>query len=131
MRIENQTTGVRLRLVIAPGVALGPGKIEMLDGIRATGSIAASGRRMRMSYKRAWHLVESLNRLFEQPVVETAKGGRQGGGARLTPFGEAVLERYRRVLAAAEAAAAPELAALEPAVRALAESGRDGPPDAP
>lgn len=106
----NELAGmVRLRLRLAPGIDLGPGKADLLEGIRATGSISAAGRRMRMSYKRAWQLVDELNRLFDAPLVEASKGGSGGGGAALTKRGEDVLARYRRMHAACCAAIARDL----------------------
>lgn len=104
--------GLHLRITLAPGIAFGPGKADLLAGIRDTGSIAAAGRAMRMSYKRAWQLVEELNRSFREPLVEAAKGGAGGGGARLTRTGEMVLVRYASLRAAAEKAAANDIAAL-------------------
>ncbi len=117
MRTVNRTTGARLRIVLEPGVALGPGKADLLAGIVETGSIAASGRRLGMSYKRAWQLVEELNRTFREPLVGTAKGGAQGGGAHLTPLGEEVLRRLRAMQAGTEAVIADDLAALRAALR--------------
>jgi len=76
---------------------MGPGKAELLEAIDKTGSISAAGKTMKMSYRRAWMLVDVMNRCFAQPLVLTAKGGHQGGGAILTPFGKLVLERYRQV----------------------------------
>ncbi|MFM1815395.1 MAG: hypothetical protein RLZ98_2090 [Pseudomonadota bacterium] len=76
---------------------MGPGKADLLEGIRETGSIAAAGRRMGMSYKRAWQLIETLNGYFDGPVVAAAKGGRKGGGASLTPLGEEILQLYRHM----------------------------------
>jgi molybdate transport system regulatory protein len=110
-----------LRLDFSNGERLGPGKVELLERIHAHGSIAAAGRTMRMSYKRAWELVDSLNRTFREPVVATRHGGERGGGAMLTPFGEAVIGRYRAMQAAAEAALAADIAALE---QAQAPAGR-------
>lgn len=103
---------LHLRVTLAPGVAFGPGKADLLAGIRETGSIAAAGRAMRMSYKRAWQLVEELNGSFREPLVEASKGGSGGGGARLTRIGEDVLARYTRLREAAAKAAATDLAAL-------------------
>jgi molybdate transport system regulatory protein len=100
---------VRLRLRLAPGVDLGPGKADLLEGIDQTGSISAAGRRMRMSYKRAWQLVEELNGLFDAPLVVTSTGGSGGGGASLTRRGRDVLARYRRMHAACVAAIADDL----------------------
>lgn len=105
-------TATRLRVVLAPGVFLGPGKAELLEGIAATGSISAAGRRMGMSYKRAWQLVETLNGYFKAPLVFAATGGKAGGGATLTPLGVQVLARYQAMMAATEAACAKDIAAL-------------------
>lgn len=95
----------------------GPGKADLLELIRETGSISAAGRRMGMSYKRAWMLVETLNAMFRAPLVESARGGAHGGGASLTPLGEEMLASFRRLQDAAAAAAAPEMAAMMRAAR--------------
>lgn len=112
MKKNPAATKLHLRVTLAPGVAFGPGKADLLAGIRETGSIAAAGRAMRMSYKRAWQLVEELNGSFRGPLVEASKGGSGGGGARLTRIGEDVLARYTRLYEAASKAAATDLAAL-------------------
>jgi molybdate transport system regulatory protein len=112
MRIGNRTVGARLRIVLEPDIAIGPGKADLLEGIRETGSIAAAGRRLGMSYKRAWYLVETMNRCFRRPLVEASKGGRAGGGARLTELGQEVLARYRRMETLTFEAIEPEMAAL-------------------
>jgi len=91
------TPRLSLRIDFGAGAMLGPGKADLLEGIRQTGSIAAAGRRMAMSYKRAWMLVEEMNRAFREPVVESTRGGSRGGGARLTAAGEAVLANYRKL----------------------------------
>jgi molybdate transport system regulatory protein len=116
MKAGNRTLGARLRIVLEPDIAIGPGKADILEGIKATGSIAAAGRAMGMSYKRAWCLVETMNRCFKSPLVEASKGGRAGGGARLTELGQEVLARYRRMEALTEKAVQPEIAALRPFV---------------
>lgn len=87
----------RIRLLHRSDIALGPGKVELLNGIAELGSIAAAGRRMGMSYRRAWLLIDTMNRCFREPLVEANKGGVQGGGARITPFGLIVLERFHRL----------------------------------
>jgi molybdate transport system regulatory protein len=110
--------GLHLRVVLDGAVALGPGKVELLEGIAETGSIAAAGRRMRMSYKRAWLLVEAMNAMFMGPLVDAAKGGAGGGGAALTPLGQRMLAAYRGLEAAAAKAGARDLAAMR---RALAK----------
>ena len=101
-----------LRVLVAPDILIGAGKADLLQGIAETGSIAAAGRRMGMSYKRAWYLIDTLNRYFGESVVASAKGGRTGGGAVLTETGRTVLDLYRRIQRKAEAAVAEELDAL-------------------
>jgi len=108
---------LRLRLQFGPGVMFGPGKADLLEGIRETGSIAAAGRRMGMSYKRAWTLVETLNAAFAEPLVASARGGSGGGGAGLTEAGETALARYRALEAAAAVAGADDIAALQAMLR--------------
>jgi molybdate transport system regulatory protein len=88
---------------------MGPGKAELVEQIAKTGSISAAARAMRMSYRRAWQLVEALNRDFRQPVVATAIGGKRGGGARVTPFGHRIVRLYRAMEEKASAAIAPDL----------------------
>ena len=88
---------------------MGPGKAELLQGISETGSIAAAGRRMGMSYKRAWYLLDAMNGYFQEPLVLSAKGGKSGGGARLTENGERVLAIYQRMEAKTAKAVALEL----------------------
>ena len=102
-----------VRIQFSNGDRLGPGKIALLAAIERTGSIAQAARSMRMSYRRAWLLVDSTNRLFGRPVVTAATGGRAGGGAGLTPFGRRLLTRYQRLIAAAERAAAAHLRQFE------------------
>ena len=109
---------LRLRLVLGPDIAIGPGKADLLEGIKETGSIAAAGRRMGMSYRRAWLLVETMNGCFKSPVVEASKGGATGGRAVLTRTGEDVLARFRRIEASALAATRADRAALERLMRA-------------
>lgn len=106
----------RLRITLTGDVAIGPGKADMLEGIRETGSIAAAGRRMGMSYKRAWYLVDTMNRCYVTPLVAATKGGSKGGGAVLTELGEEVLARFRRMEKLADKAVAKELRALQKAL---------------
>jgi molybdate transport system regulatory protein len=116
MKAGNRQVGARLRIVLEPDIAIGPGKADLLEGIRQTGSIAGAGRAMGMSYKRAWYLVETMNRCFKSPLVEASKGGRAGGGARLTQLGQEVLERYRRMEMLTAEVIEPEMAALRRSV---------------
>jgi len=101
-----------IRVDLASGVRIGPGKIAVLEEIARSGSISAAGRALHMSYRRTWELVEDLNRGLGSPVVTTAAGGSGGGGASLTAMGAAVVQRYRAIEADAEAAARSHLDAL-------------------
>jgi molybdate transport system regulatory protein len=123
MKAGNRTIGARLRIVLEPDIAIGPGKADLLASIRETGSIAAAGRRMGMSYKRAWYLIDTMNACFRTALVEAVRGGRSGGGARLTPLGEEVLQRYRRMEGLVAEVIEADMVALR---RVLAEP----PPDA-
>ena len=111
--------GVRLTVRVDFGAdrALGPGKIRLLEAIRNTGSISQAGRSLDMSYRRAWLLVDDMNRCFREPVVTTQPGGAQGGGAALTPFGVELIEKYRSIESQAMAATKPQLHALEVSLR--------------
>src|SRR5882672_12449246 len=91
---------------------IGPGKIQLLEQIREHGSISAAGRAMEMSYKRAWDLVDEINRICRQSAVEPQTGGKNGGGAVLTPFGTSLVKRYRKIERNAASAARKELEAL-------------------
>jgi molybdate transport system regulatory protein len=110
---------VRLTVRIDFGAdrALGPGKVRLLETIGKTGSISRSGRSLGMSYRRAWLLVDDLNRCFHQPVVTTQPGGVQGGGAALTPFGRELIKKYRAIESQATAAAKSQLRDLEISLR--------------
>src|ERR1700739_1670451 len=91
---------------------IGRGTFLLLDKSRETGSISAAGRAMDMSYKRAWDLVDEINRICRQPAVERQTGGKNGGGAVLTPFGTSLVVRYRKIERDAASAVRKELAAL-------------------
>src|SRR5919109_3326977 len=101
--------GLTLRVLGKRAAALGPGKAELIERIAETGSISAAARAMGMSYRRAWQLVEALNRDFEKPLVLTAIGGSRGGGARVTPYGEKILALFRSMERKASAAIAADL----------------------
>ncbi|MDH3473661.1 MAG: LysR family transcriptional regulator [Rhodospirillales bacterium] len=91
----------RLRILLGSAIAMGPGKADLLEAIDTEGSITRAARRMGMSYRRAWLLVEVMNDSFRSPLVETSRGGRRGGGARLSELGRDVLARYRAMEAKA------------------------------
>lgn len=112
---------LRVSIVFESGARIGPGKAKLLESIRHSGSISAAAREMGMSYKRAWVLLDSINQAFTEPVVTAAPGGAGGGGARLTPFGAEVLERYNRIRDRAATNADDDLAAL--ARRARPDAG--------
>ena len=107
---------LRLRLVFEAGpvgtLTFGPGKADLLDLITQHGSISAAARVMGMSYRRAWVLVDEMNRTFRNPLVESVRGGPQGGGARLTQDGQAALRCFRDIEAATLTAGADQIAAL-------------------
>jgi len=105
--VMNDSLQPRLRVLFGHAIPIGPGKAELLEHIAETGSISAAARRMDMSYRRAWLLVDTMNQCFKSPVVETATGGKGGGGARISDFGREVLRRYREMeIKAAQAVAA-------------------------
>lgn len=101
-----------LRIDLSPACRVGPGKIALLEQIERTGSISAAGRALGMSYRRAWLLVDELNRLFETPLVATQLGGAHGGGARLTDLGGDLVQRFRSLEQAATALVETHLGAL-------------------
>ena len=96
---------LRLRVRHGDDIAMGPGKADLLEAIIAAGSISGAARAMDMSYRRAWLLVEVMNRSFREPLVRGAVGGKQGGGAVVTEMGQAVLQRFRTMEEAAAQAA--------------------------
>ena len=119
VKAKKASIGARLRIVLGPERALGPGKADLLHRIAETGSIAAAGRAMTMSYRRAWLLVEEMNAMFHEPLVETTKGGRGGGGgAVLTPLGREVLRRYRNMERSTARAISKDLDSLRRLLRA-------------
>ena len=93
------TLKLKAQIFLEDEIALGPGKADLLDAITSEGSISGAGRKMGLSYRRAWLLVDTMNRCFERPLVVTAHGGSRGGGARLSPDGEKILAAYRALQA--------------------------------
>ena len=117
---------LKLQFLCGEETAMGPGKADLLDAIAAHGSISAAGRALGMSYRRTWLLVDEMNRCFRERLVETLAGGGRERGARLTAAGREALDAYRRLEAAAAAAADTE------AYRLLASAMLDEPrPPAP
>lgn len=113
MSNDTRPPTVRIRIVFGEDGMIGPGKAELLERIDRTGSISAAGREMNMSYKRAWMLVETLNAMFREPVVESTRGGSQGGGAVLTDTGRRILALYRQFETEAVATGAGRLAEMQ------------------
>ena len=107
----------RLRVKYGDQVAIGPGKIAILEAIAETGSISAAGRKIGMSYRRAWLLVDQMNQYFTEPVVVAATGGAQGGGTALTPMGLEVIALYLSIEQQAQAQSATLLERLKGKVR--------------
>ena len=110
--VSKSLPALSLRIDLDHEGRIGPGKIELLENIDKFGSISAAGRAMDMSYKRAWDLVEEINRVCRQAAVARQTGGRNGGGAALTPFGMSLVARYRKIERDAASAVRKELAAL-------------------
>jgi len=108
---------LRIRIVFGEDAMLGPGKADLLERIRDTGSIAAAGRAMSMSYKRAWMLVEEMNAAFRDPLVDSTRGGARGGGARLTDTGSEVLANYRKLEEIMAEAGAARIGAIQSMLR--------------
>lgn len=98
-----------LRIDLDNGARLGPGKAKLLELIEAYGSIRAAGAAMGMSYRRAWLLADEINRMFREPSIFTRHGGKSGGGAGLTPFGETLLKACRRMDAESRKALSADL----------------------
>jgi molybdate transport system regulatory protein len=87
----------RIRIIQGDEIVMGPGKAELLRHIAETGSLSEAARRMKMSYMKAWLLVQVMNRSYKKPLVQAERGGTRGGGARLTSYGRRVLDGYREM----------------------------------
>jgi molybdate transport system regulatory protein len=111
--LMGQRGQLSIRIDLAEGLRIGPGKVALLEAVAETGSISAAGRKLRMSYKRAWDLVEQLNRGFGTRLVAASPGGAGGGGAHLTEAGSALVAHYRHIERAAMQAAREDLFALD------------------
>jgi molybdate transport system regulatory protein len=111
-RRDDPDRGPGLRVLLGTVTAMGPGKVALLEAIAEEGSISSAARRMGMSYRRAWRHVEALNQAFRSPLVTTARGGRQGGGASLTAAGREALARYRSMETKAQRLLATDIEAF-------------------
>jgi molybdate transport system regulatory protein len=108
---------LRLRVRAGEDIAIGPGKADLLEAIAATGSISSAAKSLGMSYRRAWLLVETMNRSFKTPLVQAKTGGKSGGGAEITSTGREALRHYRAMQKAAEKSAAGAYAKLAKLLR--------------
>ena len=102
----------RMRIISGDVVAVGPGKINLLEAIEKTGSLAAEARSIDMSYRRAWVLVNELNASLKNPAVESMKGGERGGGSKVTSVGHQLIKRYRTIEMTATLTCQTEIRAL-------------------
>jgi molybdate transport system regulatory protein len=111
---EHQPAEVRFRMRIRTGehIAIGPGKISLLEAVRERGSISAAARSLEMSYRRAWLLIDELNKSLKSPATISEQGGQSGGGCVLTPVGEEIVRLYREVERIAEQACEQQIASL-------------------
>ena len=120
---------IRIRIYLGDGHSVGPGKVQLLEAVRQLGSISAAARSMGMAYRHAWELIDDMNQCFRSPVVTGTSGGRAGGGATLTPFGEEVVKRFRAMEKRARKAMARDVEALDREVaQAEAPARRSRPP---
>jgi molybdate transport system regulatory protein len=128
VRANSRYPGLTLRILggraAAYAPAIGPGRAELLERIGQSGSISAAARAMDMSYRRAWQLVESINESFAEPLVVTETGGKRGGGARLTPAGRVVIERFRKMEAKAAGAIAGDIEKFSALLKGPGRAGR-------
>lgn len=108
---------IRTRLMRDDDIAMGPGKADLLQAIADTGSISAAAKHMGMSYRRAWLLVDTMNRCFRSPLVASSAGGTHGGGATVTDKGKEVLQHYRQLQTALDAVAREHMDGLSKEIR--------------
>jgi molybdate transport system regulatory protein len=108
---------IRVRILSGSEIAIGPGKADLLRAVAETGSISAAARAMRMSYRRAWLLVHTMNSCFAEPLVDAVKGGPTGGGAELTAVGREVLVLYDEIATLASQRFEPYLSTRRKATR--------------
>jgi molybdate transport system regulatory protein len=101
-----------MRVTDGDKIAIGPGKIALLEAVASAGSITAAAKSLDMSYRRAWLLLDELNRSLEHPAIDSAKGGLQGGGTSLTEAGQQLISLYRRIEKRAEASCRDDIALL-------------------
>ncbi|RFU44832.1 LysR family transcriptional regulator [Paraburkholderia sp. DHOC27] len=106
-----------MRIRTGETVALGPGKVDLLEAVREQGSISAAARSLGMSYRRAWLLIDELNKSLKSPATVSEQGGQSGGGCVLTPVGETIVRLYREVEAQAQKSCAKQISELTRMIR--------------
>ena len=107
----------RFRILSGGLIALGPGKVDLLESIGREGSISQAARERHLSYRRAWNMVDTMNQCFKEPLVVSITGGKGGGGAKLTPTGEKVIQLYRKMGGKADSATRTEWKTLQKLLR--------------
>ena len=112
LRTAKPVVRFRMRITAGDSVAIGPGKIRLLEAIAETGSLTAAAKSIDMSYRRAWVLINELNASLKKPAVESAKGGEHGGGSLVTAVGHQLIERYRNIEYTAAATCKAEIQAI-------------------
>lgn len=117
---------IRFRVDLTPGCSIGPGKIQLLEAITRTGSLRRAATELRMSYRRAWLLLDEINHSFDEPATRATVGGAGGGGVILTTFGSELVHRYRAAARRIDAVAKAEFGAL--VSKARNEPPREGRP---
>lgn len=115
-RRQSEDPSLRIKIRLGES-AIGPGKIALLELVESEGSISAAARAMGMSYRRAWHLIDTLNGNFDRPLIETSVGGAQGGGAQLSAEGRELIKRFRQIRGGIDREAAPLLEWLKSTCR--------------
>jgi len=106
-------------------IALGPGKVDLLESIGREGSISQAARERHLSYRRAWNMVDTMNQCFKEPLVVSITGGKGGGGAQLTDAGEKIIQLYRKMEKKAEDATRAEGKALQKLLHSTTRRGAD------
>jgi len=104
---------LRIRIEFEGDHSLGPGKVQLLEAVGEYGSISAAARSMGMSYRHAWEMLDDINQCFHEPAIVTETGGKAGGGARLTPLGRELIERFREMQIKAGSALKSDLERLD------------------
>jgi molybdate transport system regulatory protein len=116
LTVSNDQMRLSIRIDLTDG-RIGPGKIALLKTISDVGSISGAARKMKMSYRKAWSLVKEISKLLEQPVITATMGGRDHGGAAITPAGEQMIAIYHAIESRVRGAVDGELKAIESLVR--------------